>query len=159
MPQWLNNKSQIRKSLLDVFAEADTNTPARQSRYSALDSICKDLEMLLNTRCPMVSPPIGLKQLEVSLCNYGIADLACVNLGDADQRLRFTQAIQHTLLNFEPRLKHVRVILLDSPRERDSNLHFRIEAVLSGGDQASNVVFDSSFEPVLHNLVLRGRND
>lgn len=159
MPNRFTNRSQIQKSLLDIFADADTNAPAPQSRYSTLNSVCKDLAMLLNTRCPMVSPPSGLKQLEISLCNYGIADLACVNLVDAGQRLRFIQAIEQTVLNFEPRLKHVRVLLLESPREQDSILRFRVEAVLSSGKQASNVVFDSSFEPALHNLVLRARND
>ena len=110
-------------------------------------SVRRDLENLLNTRkrCTKWSP--DLRELEVSLVNYGIPDFCGENMGgeDSDELLK---SVQTTIQIFEPRLKKVRVTAIekDDGESIDRTLRFRIQAVLFVEPIQDAVSFDSALE-------------
>jgi type VI secretion system protein ImpF len=116
------------------------------------ESIRRDLEDLMNTRWRAGSLPEGMGELEVSLANYGIPDFTGSNLGDADSQEEFRRTIQRVLQEFEPRLKRVKVILVENAEPLDRTLRFRIEAWLQTDPVPEQVVFDSTLEPLSTNF-------
>ena len=52
-------------------------------------SLQRDLENLLNTRRRATGWPADLSELELSLANYGIPDIAGADLGSAENRGQF----------------------------------------------------------------------
>lgn len=112
------------------------------------DSIRRDLENLLNTRCCIIGPPDDLNEVGKSLLNYGLPDLATVNIIDAKKRTEFTEKLQRTLLEFEPRFKSVKVTYNEPADSNDRTLHFRIDAVVYAEPQPEVVAFDSMLEAV-----------
>ena len=81
-----NQKKQFRASILDRLLddEPQMQTEADKSRHQQLrdlrNSVRRDLQNLLNTRHRMVSPPDECTQLDISLLNYGLPDLAAINI-------------------------------------------------------------------------------
>ena len=84
-----NNKSlEIRPSILDrlIDHEPHLSIDVDKSRVQYVRelrlSVKRDLENLMNTRFRMSSPPEELVSLDKSLLNYGLPDLATVNIAD-----------------------------------------------------------------------------
>lgn len=116
-------------------------------------SVRRDLENLLNTRWRAKGFPADLKELEVSLVNYGIPDFTGMKLGGLHDRERFRRVLENCVRTFEPRFRKVEVKLLEAnPLER--TLRFRIDAVLHA--DAAPVVFDTSLEPTTGTFEVRG---
>ena len=108
----------------------------------------RDLENLLNTRCRCGSFPKELTELETSLVNYGIPDFTGAGLASAAGRAEFLGMVQSCIERFEPRLRNVRVSLLQHDKEPlDRVLRFRIDAVVSTEEDAEAVAFLSTMEP------------
>ena len=108
----------------------------------------RDLENLMNTRFRIVQPPEELKQVDASLLNYGLPDLATVNISDIEKRKEFTRQLEKIIKMFEPRFKDVKVSYLDNKDQKDRTLRFRIDATLYADPAPEIVVFDSVLEPV-----------
>ena len=81
----MDRKKKLRPSLLDrlIDNEPHNQTENDQGRHQLLrqmrDSVRRDLETLLNTRYHIIAPPEEYTELEKSLLNYGLPDLATVN--------------------------------------------------------------------------------
>jgi type VI secretion system protein ImpF len=110
-------------------------------------SVRRDLENLLNTRWRCVGWAKDLSELDDSLVNYGIPDFTGKSLGSAGSREEFVREIQETIKRFEPRLRRVRVELVDNSEREDRTMRFRIDAVLQADPDPEPVVFDSMLEP------------
>jgi type VI secretion system protein ImpF len=145
----------LRESILDrLFDEepeaAVDSEKTRQRKLKDLrNSVRRDLENLLNSRYRIVSPPEELKEVETSLLNYGLPDLATVNMLDVAKRREFTRQIENIIRTFEPRFKSVAVRYLENGEKTDRTLRFRIDAVMYADPAPEIVVFDSVLEPVL----------
>lgn len=145
----------LRESILDRLFDEDPglsvdSEKTRQRKLKDLrSSVRRDLEHLLNTRYRIVSPPEELQQVETSLLNYGLPDLATVNMLDVAKRREFTRNIENIIRTFEPRFKSVSVRYLDNYEKTDRTLRFRIDAVMYADPAPEIVVFDSVLEPVL----------
>ncbi len=145
----------LRESILDRLFDEDPglsvdSEKTRQRKLKDLrSSVRRDLEHLLNTRYRIVSPPEELQQVETSLLNYGLPDLATVNMLDVAKRREFTRNIENIIRTFEPRFKSVSVRYLDNNEKTDRTLRFRIDAVMYADPAPEIVVFDSVLEPVL----------
>jgi type VI secretion system protein ImpF len=125
----------------------ETAASRRQVLRELKRSVGRDLENLLNTRQRCGSWPAPLTELEQSLVNYGIPDFTGVNMSIAAERERLRGVIQQVIEHYEPRLKTVRVKLLENSEAYDRTLRFRIDGLLKVDPAPEPVVFDSQLEP------------
>jgi type VI secretion system protein ImpF len=146
--------------LLDDEPEISRDAP--RSRNQVLrelkQSVRRDLEDLLNTRRRCRPIPAGLTELEHSLAQYGLFDVAGAEFGSPEGRERFRQLIEAVVARWEPRFKTVKVVLLDPPEQNDRTVRFRIDALLHADPAPEPVVFDSQIEPTSGGFVVRGAN-
>jgi type VI secretion system protein ImpF len=119
-------------------------------------SLQRDLENLLNTRRRATGWPADLTELEVSLANYGIPDIAGADLGAEENRQHFAETVAETIRRFEPRFQHVDVRMLQNADPLERTLRFRIDALLRAEPAPEPVVFDSSLQPATCNVQVRG---
>lgn len=150
----VDKKKELRPSILDrllddephIQIEADKNR--HQHLRELRNSVKRDLENLLNTRYRMMAPPEEYEQLEISLLNYGLPDLATVNIADIAKKKEFTKNLEQILRDYEPRFKSVKVNTVDNKDNTDRTLRFRIDATLYADPAPEIVVFDSILDPV-----------
>ena len=112
------------------------------------EAVRRDLEYLFNTRYRCVSHPVDHECLETSNINFGLPDLSTMNLTAAESRKRFCREIERTILDFEPRIRSVKVSTQDRVDVEDPSIHFRVEAVLHVNPASEVIVFDSTLNPV-----------
>lgn len=149
-----NPKKQFRASILDRLLddEPQLQNEADKSRHQQLrdlrNAVRRDLQNLLNTRHRMVSPPDEYSQLDVSLLNYGLPDLAAINIADIEKKRSFTRLLEKILADFEPRFKTVKVQHITNANVADRTLRFRIDATLYADPAPEVIIFDSVLDPV-----------
>jgi type VI secretion system protein ImpF len=119
-------------------------------------AVCRDLENLLNTRVRNHTWPPNLRQLTVSLVNYGMVDFTNASLASGTDREGFCQLIREAIHRYEPRLKNVSVVPVPTADPADRTFHFRIEAMLRTEPAPEPVVFDSDIEPGTGEVEVRG---
>lgn len=100
---------------------------------NSVNNIKRDLEELLNTRCCCISFANNLKELNVSLINYGVND-------DIDKNI--CRHVEQTICQNDPRFKQVRVTLQDNDFHANNILCLHIEAVL----YTESVIFSSRLD-------------
>lgn len=150
----VDKKKKLRPSILDRLIDNDPNSsveidPDQHQKLKDLrDSVRRDLVNLLNTRFRMVEPDDELIEVKKSLLNYGLPDLATVNISDKDKRKEFIEHLETVLIEFEPRFKSVKVNYMENSDSLDRTLRFRIDAILYADPSPEMVVFDSILEPV-----------
>ncbi len=156
----LDKKKEIRPSILDrlIDKEPHLNQEASIGRSQYLrdlrTSVKRDLENLLNTRFRMKSAPEHLSQLELSLINYGLPDLATVNIADIEKKREFIKSLERTLARFEPRFKSIKVQHIENKDSGDRSLRFRIDATLYADPAPEIIVFDSVLDPVFRTVTV-----
>jgi len=148
----IRSQQPLKPSLLDRLIDRNPGTPDPPGGYGThmrdiQDSVCRDLEQLLNTRWRCLDWPADLTELETSMVNYGIPDFTGANLGTQNLREEFRRVIERTIKRFELRLQDVEVILPDKRESLDRSLQFRIEATLPVDPVPQSVAFDSRLEP------------
>jgi len=154
----VDKKKKLRPSILDRLIDNDPNnnvevdTDQHQKLKELRNSVRRDLENLLNTRFRMIEPEHELTEVQSSLLNYGLPDLATVNISDKEKRKEFIQHLETILIEYEPRFKTVKVKYMDNSDSLDRTLRFRIDATLYADPSPEIVVFDSILEPVTRNV-------
>ena len=144
----VDKKKKLRPSIIDrLFDDEPDNQneigPGQHQKLKQLRrSVRRDLESLMNTRFRVMEPDEEYQQLEKSLLNYGLPDLATINITDLDKRKEFTSHMEKILKEFEPRFKDVNVSYLDNTDNTDRTLRFRIDATLYA-DPSPEVVIRS----------------
>ncbi|MFD1215800.1 MULTISPECIES: type VI secretion system baseplate subunit TssE [Microbulbifer] len=133
--------------LLDASRTTDLNRP-HQILRQLREGVRRDLEYLFNTRYRVVSPPESHRSLSCSNINFGLPDLSTLNLSSSDGRKRFCRDIERTILDFEPRIRSVKVTTQEKIDVEDPSIRFRVEAVLHVNPASEVIVFDSSLNPV-----------
>ena len=150
----VDTKKKLRPSILDRLIDNDPNNNVEidrdqhQKLKDLRDSVRRDLVNLLNTRFRMVEPDDELVEVRKSLLNYGLPDLATVNISDKVKRKEFIDHLETVLIDFEPRFKSVKVNYMENSDSLDRTLRFRIDAILYADPSPEMVVFDSILEPV-----------
>lgn len=150
----IDRKKNLRPSILDrlVDHEPHLQTEGERTKFQQLKelraSVRRDLEALLNTRYRMLEPASEFEQLEHSLLNYGLPDLATVNIIDVQKKKAFTEQLATLIKDNEPRFKSVRVSYQENQKRTDRTLRFRIDATLYADPSPEVVIFDSILEPV-----------
>ena len=154
----VDKKKKLRPSILDRLFddEPDNQTEIDLGQHQKLKqlrlSVRRDLESLMNARFRVMEPGEEYIELDKSLMNYGLPDLATINITDLDKRKEFTSKMEKILKEFEPRFKDVNVSYLDNKDNTDRTLRFRIDATLYADPSPEVVVFDSVLEPVTRSI-------
>jgi type VI secretion system protein ImpF len=157
----VDKKKKLRPSLLDRLIDDEPHNQTENDRghhqllRQMRDSVRRDLETLLNTRYHIIAPPEEYAELEKSLLNYGLPDLATVNIIDKKMRDEFSNRLEKTLADFEPRFKSVRVSYVDNKDNTDRTLRFRIDAEIYADPLPETVVFDSVLESVTRTVSVK----
>ena len=152
-------------SVLDRLIDhrPDETREAPQSRNQVLrelkQSVRRDLENLLNTKTRCVPWPPHLEELKQSLVNYGIPDFTSASLGSSKDREEFCRVLQMVIRLHEPRLKGVKVSLLQNDEPLDRTLRFRINAMLQADPAPEPIVFDSAVRLVTGDVEIKGGSD
>lgn len=150
----VDKKKKLRPSILDRLFDNDPDnaverdTDQHQKLKELRNSVRRDLENLLNTRFRMLEPGKEFVEIKKSLLNYGLPDLATVNISDKLKRKEFIEHMESILIEFEPRFKTVKINYMENSDTLDRTLRFRIDATLYADPSPEVVVFDSVLEPV-----------
>jgi len=160
----IDKKKKLRSSILDRLFDNDLENnievdPDQHQKLKELrDSVRRDLVNLLNTRFRMLEPADEFTELKRSLLNYGLPDLATVNISDKVKRKAFINHLENILIEFEPRFKSVKVNYMENSDSLDRTLRFRIDATLYADPSPEVVVFDSILEPVTRTVNVEETN-
>lgn len=150
----IDKKKNLRASILDRLIDDEPHIKVEAERtknqqiLSLRSSVRRDLESLLNTRYKMLAPGSEYKELGTSLLNYGLPDLATINIINDDKQKEFTRELENILRIYEPRFKSVNVSFVKNENSVDRTLRFRVNATLYADPAPEVIVFDSILEPV-----------
>lgn len=146
-----DNETRVTPSVLDRLVDQDprSSTEAPKSRSVSLaelkQSVRRDLEWLLNSRCFLKADEIDLEETKRSVAFYGLPDITGLSVKDPAALKRLSAAVQTAIRNFEPRFLDLR-ITFEPPSGTDNRMHFRIEA---------NLDMDPTPEPIMFDTVLQ----
>lgn len=135
----------VTQSLLDRLCDVDDWPATRQQSMRLYrESIKRDVEYLLNTRCPPI-PDIALyPKAAASVVNYGLPDISSFSDSAGDQSALLAALVQ-TLRRFEPRIQNVRVMVVRTESLARS-LRFHIEGRIQFDTTVENIEFDTVLE-------------
>jgi type VI secretion system protein ImpF len=148
MPQWEPERT-VTQSVLERLIDREPGInaeppPTRAQSVRLLKAaLRRDLEWLLNARRTPEAVGREFKELEQSLFNYGVPDLSAINRESARDRNRLNRVIEQTLATFEPRLKKIKVIPVESPSGAQHILRFQIEGLLDMDPAPELISFDT----------------
>jgi type VI secretion system protein ImpF len=131
--------------LLDDEPQNSQEALLSRSRSMQLlrQAVRRDLEWLLNTRQRVGGVPAELALTSHSLAAYGLPDFTNLNTKSPQDRFFLRNALEETVINFEPRLENVVVRLLPE-QDTEHALHFRIDAWLKVDPVPEPVTFDTT---------------
>jgi len=144
----IENEIRIKPSVLDrlIDYEPEISREPLKSRSKTLkelkQSVRRDLEWLLNTRCHTEDLAEGLKELSESLFTYGLPDFSDLSDKHYGDHKVLRRAIERSIRNFEPRLQDV-VVTAEPIDTLQRMVRFRIEARLKTDPVPEPVMFDT----------------
>lgn len=157
----IEKNKKLRPSILDrLFDDEPKNQVEPKLEHHQLlkqmrASIRRDLESLLNTRFHLAEPSSDLVEVEKSIFNYGLPDLATVNVMDDALRKKFITQLEGTLKRYEPRFKSVKVDFVENTESIDRTLRFRINTVIYADPLPEVIVYDSMLDSVTRSLNIK----
>lgn len=150
----IDKNKKLRPSIIDRLfddephLQSDKKVEHHQLLRQMRASIRRDLESLLNSRYYLIQPGSELAEVEKSLFNYGLPDLATVNIMNVEKRQIFIKQLEATLKVYEPRFKSVKITFNDNVDEIDRTLRFRIDTVIYADPAPEVVIYDSTLDSV-----------
>lgn len=138
----------VTPSVLDrlIDYEPSESREAPKSRSTSLadlkQSVRRDLEWLLNTRCYAEATDDGPEEAKRSVAFYGLPDIVGVNAKNHLEQQRLTKALETAIKYFEPRFLNLKVSM-EPVSNLDRQLKFRIEANLDVEPAPEPIVFDT----------------
>ncbi|QDZ27666.1 type VI secretion system baseplate subunit TssE [Noviherbaspirillum sp. UKPF54] len=111
------------------------------------ESVARDLEALLNSRCAFDDEVFGrYPQALRSISSYGMSDFVGLSLANPGDRSHICRSLERTISIHERRLKQVRVSL-ELENGAVNRLRFAINALLVVHPSAEPVFFDALLQP------------
>jgi type VI secretion system protein ImpF len=138
----------LMPSVLDRLidpASAGTEAQRGYTLNQMMEAVRKDLEELLNTRQTLDDAARSRERVRNSILGYGLPDFTSVPVTTPQQRQEIAQALEATVVRYEPRLRDIRVVPLDPEGGKQTMLRFRIEARLTV-EPGPEVAFDTVTE-------------
>ncbi|WP_374316498.1 type VI secretion system baseplate subunit TssE [Aquabacterium sp.] len=112
------------------------------------DSVARDVEALLNTRCGLPESSLAsFPHSRRSVLSFGVKDFVSMCLGSQGDRERLCEDIRRALHVHEPRLRDP-VVSVSVTTVGLQKLHFAIQALLVAPDINEVVSFDAVLQPV-----------
>jgi type VI secretion system protein ImpF len=143
-----DNEFRITPSVLDRLIDYEPNlsSEAPKSRSASLQelrqSVRRDLEWLLNTRChgnDLVDEDLECRK---SVAFYGLPDIMGMSPKSPAEQKRLTKALETAIKTFEPRFLDLK-ISLEPVSNIDRQLKFRVEARLDMDPEPEPIAFDT----------------
>ncbi|HEY4307350.1 MAG TPA: type VI secretion system baseplate subunit TssE [Gemmatimonadaceae bacterium] len=148
----------IVPSLLDRLTQDEDDLQRRPTRLSQptrsfetekaryIQSVNRDLEMLLNSRRTIIDVPEEFEQLRDSVFTYGLPDVSGIAVNTPTGRERLKHSLAAAIERHEPRLMNVRVHEI-AQEGAVFELRFTIEAILCLDIGTIEVSFDTVMQP------------
>jgi type VI secretion system protein ImpF len=159
-----DHKTNIVPSVLDRLIDDAPNASQEPvtGRFQSIREmervVARDLEALLNSRREALEElPSEFTEVNRSLLTYGLPDLSSFSLLSENDRNRVRRVIEQTIAAAEPRLGRVNV-KLESPRDHDRGLRFRIDAQLQIDPAPEPVSFDGQLQLQTQQYIVRGQD-
>jgi type VI secretion system lysozyme-like protein len=133
-----------RRPLFDRLVDYEPQLEREVRPLRALDgrglkeSVRRELQTLFNTRCEFSAQRLPVR--DRSVINYGIPDFSHFSAHNMEDRRKLATILRHAIEAFEPRLRNVRVELVEAPGD-PSSLGGVIEAMLAVGNLAEPIAF------------------
>ena len=131
----------------DRHVTGDRHPSRAESIRRVMDTVRRDIELLLNTRRIALEPQESMPEIARSLYFYGMPDMTSVSKDSQAAKSRLARQVEETIMAFEPRLDQVKVTLIPSERAAFGEVRFAIEALLKLDPKPERVTFDTVLEP------------
>lgn len=142
----------VTASVLDrlIDFEPKSSQEAPKSHSNSLrelkQSVRRDLEWLLNTRCYLDDIDENLVEVKKSVIFYGLPDFTGISAKSHSEQKRLSKALEAAIKTFEPRFLDLKVIL-EPINHIDRLMKFRIEASLDTEPTPEPIAFDTVLQP------------
>jgi type VI secretion system protein ImpF len=137
----------LQPSIIDRLVDQGPDASARGFDIRQLmDTVRRDLEDLLNTRCAMKADPEAFPEVADSIVLYGMPDMALVNAGTTSERDEIGRVVEAVIARHEPRLREVKASLVegtDSVNQKAVNFHIQAKLAV---DPSPEVSFETVLE-------------
>jgi type VI secretion system protein ImpF len=146
-----NTPYNLTASILDRLLDLEPKLATEPAQYrliserEILDSVVRDIENLLNTRCSPVYIPSAFDSLNRSIMRYGLRDSSMDNPESALVRQALCREMEKAISVFEPRLKKT-IVRVEVREVKKRQLVFRISGVLVVKPLEAPVSFDTFFD-------------
>ena len=141
----------ITQSIIDRLMDDGHLEVTNPSRLKVLKdyrkNVRRDLQALLNARRINEAAGADMPDLRRSLFNFGLPDFSTYSLNSPSDRVELTQHLEDTIELFEPRLRDVKVTVLESEAGDTRILRFKIEALLQMDPAPEQILFDGVRDP------------
>lgn len=128
-----------------------------QDVHGFVQSVARDLEALLNTRCIDLAGDIEQFPLaRESVLNYGTLDMCSLSMANPDDRDYLRDRIRQTIERHESRLHRIQVDLDMAATPGPKTLRFRVDAVLAVHPDRPPVTFDAMLQLSSSDYRVRG---
>jgi len=155
----IDNETRVSQSVLDrlIDLEPKISTEPLKSQSTSLaelkQSVRRDLEWLLNTRCFHHADEGELEEAVSSVAFYGLPDFTGSSANSHVEQAKMIKALETAIRNFEPRFVNLKVSM-EPVSNIDRLLKFRIEAILDTEPAPEPVVFDTVLQMGSGNFVV-----
>ena len=134
-------------NLFEKLLEGDSDLRVHQSVERLKDSVARDVEALLNTRCGFRPFALtGYPLVQESVLSFGLQDFVSLSLSKEGDRAQICEDIRKSLLVHEPRLQEP-VVSVSVSEGGTQRLHFSIQALLIAHEANEVVNFDAVLHP------------
>lgn len=139
----------LHTSILDKLIDLDPHENQDGAKTQALSlsnlraCVLRDVQNLLNSKMQWNTWPDWYKELDTSLLNYGLSDLAGLAVISDERKQRYCRDIKNILTRFEPRFTDIEVELLPPAKDNERMLPINITAVLYADSDPEHVSFFS----------------
>ena len=139
----------LMPSILDRLIDPESAGTTIMTGYDVpkmYRAVLRDLEDLLNTRQTYRDMPEHLVEVNNSIVAYGLPDVLSIESVTPQHRAALARAIKGVIERFEPRLRDVKVVILNPQDDLvKQSVRFRVDARLAV-DPTPDVAFDTILE-------------
>lgn len=153
----------VTQSLLDRLIDNEPNLAAdpyivrAESVRRLKTALRRDLEWLLNSRRSPDEVGEDFPELSHSLFNYGLPDFSSLSINSPKDKDRLLLVLEATVAVFEPRLRDIRVTMVETAQgETSRTLRFQIEGLLMMDPAPEQVSFDTMLQLTSGEYQIRG---
>lgn len=134
-------------NLFEKLLDVDWDHRGHISIDQLKDSVARDVEAILNTRCGLTEGALScFPAVRQSVLSFGLRDFVSLSLAKEGDRELICEDIRRALVKHEPRLSdpQVSVLVRDDASQK---LHFSIQALLITREANELVNFDAILHP------------